>query len=458
MKGPFSRNVSKFAFAVSIAAACLVLAGCTADFPTGAPRPHACKGAASVTIRTGKVGVLAKRTGIEMDKLIIDIYLRDIDSSVLRDTSGLSGHNETVVKKTFPGLTAPENFTLHARAIDKAGKVIHTGSVEFSTIPGDTIDVSLALDAQYSMLRVSFNDIPDSVSKVTLGIAGTETLDSVFTAGTRNTVVLSYDYLSARSNGIAHAISLRASGSFYGNDTVLYAADTTVRAQSGVDKAYRVVLKWVGPGVPKGAAAMTVTIGAVGTVTVNAEPEKWVPLIDEHFDAYTLGETPLRTPWTVFWSGVPAQSNISNEHYSSAPFCWKSTGQGSWARADGYPVTRKRKLKYEASVMLTNAAVPASIGFQYKISGSESRSLATAWLEGAEYVDAWHKVTGEIDCDRNKVTISVDGTTLSQYSYETTSELESRENAFTHFTISCDNGSYSTGSVLFDDVKLWYMD
>ncbi|MBN1575780.1 MAG: LamG domain-containing protein [Chitinispirillaceae bacterium] len=81
---------------------------------------------------------------------------------------------------------------------------------------------------------------------------------------------MSHDYLAADSDGVSHAISLCASGSFFGTDTVLYAADTTIVAKSGVDATYRVVLKWVGPGVPFGAATITVTIGTVGTALINA--------------------------------------------------------------------------------------------------------------------------------------------------------------------------------------------
>lgn len=71
---------------------------------------------------------------------------------------------------------------------------------DFSTIANDTVDVSLVLGALYSMLKVSFNTVPDSVTKVTLGIAATDTLDSLFTKGSRDTVRLSYDYLAASSS------------------------------------------------------------------------------------------------------------------------------------------------------------------------------------------------------------------------------------------------------------------
>ncbi|MBN1575781.1 MAG: hypothetical protein JW913_04470 [Chitinispirillaceae bacterium] len=182
------KNNRKYALPIVTALLCiaglLILAGCTGNDINGTSGKAAShSGAAAVTIRAGKIGVLAKSKTIEMEKLIIEISVKGMDTIVVTDTAELSGHGETVVNKTFPGLNAPQDFTLNVQSLDATGEVIHNGLVDFTTIPADTVDVSLDLDAQYSMLRVSFNDIPDSVSSVRLGIAGTDTLDSAFTAG-----------------------------------------------------------------------------------------------------------------------------------------------------------------------------------------------------------------------------------------------------------------------------------
>lgn len=249
-------------------------------------------GAAAVTVNLGKVGVLAKRSTIEMKRLVIQISVNETDSVVVTDTSDLSGYDESTVNTIFSELIAPQDFNISAKSIDAGGKTIHNGKVSFSTIPGDTVDVSLKLDAKYSMLRVSFNDLPDSVNGIVLGIIDVDTLDSLFDAGSRDSVVLEYDYLEADTVGIEYDLWLRSGGCFYGTDTILYAADTTIIARSGVDKSYQVVLKWVGPGVPDGAAEITVTIGAVGTSLINAEfdkitspinniyPQAWVKISD----------------------------------------------------------------------------------------------------------------------------------------------------------------------------------
>jgi len=255
--------------AICIVSGCLLATGCSNSVSTDAAMPDASTGAAEVTIRTGKIGVLAKREVIEMKKLVFSIINKSDNSIILRDSSALTGYGEKVISKTYPALKAPEEYTLEVFTVDAAGKVIHSGSTGFTSIPGDTVNVSLDLDAKCSMLQVSFNAIPDSVRYVKLGIANVDTLDSVFNVGSLDTVKLFYDYLIADSDGVDHSLSLKAGGSYYGKDTVLYAADTVVSAISGQDKSYTITLKWVGPGVPDGAATITVTIGAVGTTSLN---------------------------------------------------------------------------------------------------------------------------------------------------------------------------------------------
>jgi hypothetical protein len=247
----------------------LLLSGCS-DNAVQSESGLMNSGAAEVEIKVGKIGVLAKRSMIEMNKLIVEIVNANTSVTVLKDTTTLVGHAETQVNKRFDGLKAPDLYILQAKAVDKSGKTIHSGSKIFSTIPAGVVNVNLGLAAQYSMLKVSYNNVPDSVGKVTLAIISADTIDSSFVRGVRDTVVLAYDYLPADSDGISYPVSLKASGSFFGKDTVLYAADTTISAVSGVDKSYLITLKWVGPGYPSGAAAITVTIGAVGTTVLNA--------------------------------------------------------------------------------------------------------------------------------------------------------------------------------------------
>ena len=144
--------------------AILLLSSCTGNNPTKADNTTPQEtGAAKVTISVGKIGTLAKSTAIEMEHLIITITDKDKDTIYLADTSDLSGTGETTVKKTFPDLTAPEDYLLSVKTIDEEGEVIHNGSEEFSTIPGDTTDVAIDLDAKFSMLKVYIRIAPHSI-------------------------------------------------------------------------------------------------------------------------------------------------------------------------------------------------------------------------------------------------------------------------------------------------------
>ncbi|MBN1758672.1 MAG: hypothetical protein JW863_10160 [Chitinispirillaceae bacterium] len=360
-------------FLLLVITAILLLSGCTGSELTGQQESVVSGGgAATIDIRVGKVGVLAKRTAIEMEYLIIKIIRASDDSVIITDTSDLSGHGETAVSKTFTDLSAPETYTLAATAIDEEGKEIHSGSTDFATIPADTVDVSLDLDARYSMLLVSFNEIPDSVNAVSLGIEDVATLDSSFTFGSRNSISLTYDYLAANINGIEYDISLRARGSFYGTDTVLYAADTTVVARSGLDTSYQIVLKWVGPDIPDGAAEFTVTIGTVGTTVINTDFTEMGGLSDLVDD---LEDGDELTRYLTYWFSYCDQDSGGNSTITPQ------------RTVEGYPFTPvssgARNSKYAASFtyVLNQGSYQyqpyAGIGFNLDIISGWDISAAT---------------------------------------------------------------------------------
>lgn len=225
-------------------------------------------GASEVSIHIGKIGSLAKCQAIDLNMLVLTISSPGNDT--IRDTLSINGTGEIVIKTVVDSIAAPVEWTLNAATYDKSGVIIQSNSTVFATMPGDTTDVSLSLYAKYSMLRTSFISIPDSIKAVRMIIQGIDTLDAAFTTGSMDSIKIAYDYLPADINGIVHAISLYAMGSFYGIDTVLYAADTTVTVKSGENLNCKTVLKWVGPGVPPGTASINVIIGTVGTAVINA--------------------------------------------------------------------------------------------------------------------------------------------------------------------------------------------
>ena len=124
---------------------------------------------ARLSIHIGSVGVLSKQQTIDLRRLILT--LTSPGEATIHDTTALSGTGGSDIKTTIGNLAAPKSWKLAAATYDKSDSLIHSGSVDFSTVPADTVDVSLDLDAKYSILRVSFNGIPDSVKKLLVSIA-----------------------------------------------------------------------------------------------------------------------------------------------------------------------------------------------------------------------------------------------------------------------------------------------
>jgi hypothetical protein len=202
-------------------------------------------GTAHLSIHIESVGVLSKRQTIGLRRLVLT--LTSPGEVTIRDTTALSGAGGVDIKTTIGNLAAPRSWSLAASTYDQSDSIIHSGSVDFSTIPADTVEVPFNLDAKFSMLRASFNNIPDSVTKLSVSVDGVVKTDSIITAGSLDTVVLGYDYLSATKAGAIHTVVLKATGRCFGIDTILFAADTTLNVKSGENKVHTITMKWVGP-------------------------------------------------------------------------------------------------------------------------------------------------------------------------------------------------------------------
>jgi hypothetical protein len=172
--------------------------------------------------------------------------------------------------KTYNDMASLKPWTLFVVSVDQEGTVIHTGSKTFEIQPRHTEPVNLNLNSKYSMLKVNFYPIRDSVTKVELKLNGLVINDSVFAKQIfkGDTVKMSYNYMDT---GTQH-ITLNAYGTMWGDENVLlYTADTTVSVLTGVDANYTVKLVWVGPTTPPaGQASMAVSLGSTGTTVINA--------------------------------------------------------------------------------------------------------------------------------------------------------------------------------------------
>ena len=228
-------------------------------------------GVAVLTVKLGAVGSLAKKTAINLDTLTIILSAPDEISRI--DKVAITGSGQQIISKTYDHLASiVKTWTASAFTKDDHGIVIHSGLKDF-IVPGrDTVDVSLDLRANYSMLTANIFPIRDSVTRCELMVDATKRGDSAFVKQTLlgDTIRLTYDYLSASDSGISHKISINVYGVMWGFDTLLYKADTSILIKSGENKKFAISLKWQGPSAPPpGGATMTITVGAVGSQTVN---------------------------------------------------------------------------------------------------------------------------------------------------------------------------------------------
>ena len=246
-------------------------------------------GAASVIINMGGVGYLAKTdlADIQLEYLVLTLSAPGEITSI--DTMPVSGNGQIMVNKVYSGLNPLVTWTLDAVSKDINDSTIHSGSTSFMVPPGGNTNVSLVMDAQYSMLKAEFSPIRDSVNKVEL-VVNTVIVDEGSFPKQSNvggTETLSFDYLTAPGT---HDIELNVYGEMWGLEYLLYTGDTTVNTVPGQDATYEITLSWVGPNEPPpGQATMTVTLGAVGTTTVKGT-------LDDHDGSQNSGPKVIFLP------------------------------------------------------------------------------------------------------------------------------------------------------------------
>lgn len=274
---------------VAVAAVCAYLCSCTGHDDPVAPAARPQTGTVEVTIHAGGIGALSKAAGgaaIEMSDLYVALSAEG--EKTVYDTLPLTGgSHERTERKTYTGLASRiedriVDWTLTVESRDGNGEVIHSGDTTFAIPPLDTAEVELRLSAQYSMLKANYRPIRDSVTRCELVVDGEAVADSSFAKQSlvRENVQLAFDYLQASPMGASNDIVLNVYGVLWGIDTLLYTGDTTIAVVSGQDTTYDVVLDYVGPDTLHGAANMVVTLGAVGTTTINgslAQPQYGCP-------------------------------------------------------------------------------------------------------------------------------------------------------------------------------------
>ena len=250
-------------------------------------------GAATITVKVGKVGSLGKIRNIELSKLYITLTAPD--ENPIYDTFSLSGNSGTTINKTYSNLASLlKTWTLSAETRDIDGIVIHSGTQQFIVPARSNILVNLNLDAKYSMLKANFFPVRDSVTRCEMLVDGNKVNDSSFAkqALLGDNVKLSYNYFKT---GVSQRVKLDVYGTMWGFDTLLYTCDTAITPQPGVNSNYNIALKWVGPALPPpGQATMMVVIGPVGTITITGNLTSDWPMF--HMDAQHRGKSIFNGP------------------------------------------------------------------------------------------------------------------------------------------------------------------
>lgn len=246
-------------------------------------------GSALVTIQSGRVGGLAKGSkASDINLASLEVTLTAPGETPVTQSFRLSGSGSSTISNTFQELAALKTWTLSARTLDQAGQVIHSGSTTFEVRPRQTSDVNLDLSALFSMLKARFYPVRDSVTRLELIVDGVIRDQISFAKQTRlgDTIPLAFDYLTT---GASHTIRLSAYGDMWGFDTLLYSADTVLAIAAGQDASHGIILRWAGPRLPPaGEAEMRVSLGSVGTVTMNGRLEDTTTSIN-------LAQNPLLT-------------------------------------------------------------------------------------------------------------------------------------------------------------------
>ncbi len=237
------------------------------------PSPdHSATGTAEIRVVLNPVGALAKRADIDLSTLNLELYAPGEDT--LRDTIAVSGNSSQTISKDYDNLAAlVKQWVLKVEGRDTRDSLIYYGTETFVVPADSTIDISIQLEPMFSMLDASFFPIQDSVTRCELHVDGTPVASESCSIQSLvgDTVSVSWDYLPASPGGTQHTIGLRAYGKMWGLDTLLYAKDTAITVVSGQLQSLQLFLDWVGPSAPPpGAASMSVSLGAVGTVSIQA--------------------------------------------------------------------------------------------------------------------------------------------------------------------------------------------
>ncbi len=244
-----------------------------------------------VVVNLEKVGSLAKATktaAISLDSIVFD--LTATGETPVHHMIPISGNSQQVVNTSLE-LAAGKNWSMTVRTYDDERPMdnVHYGSTSFDVVEGSNPPVTMSIDAQYSMLMVRINPVPDSSTFMALYQGNDPSQlwslwdDTTYSKGEKpatDTVKLYYDWLNV---GMSTNIQVLIRGDWEGQpNTDLYWGTLNIPdIVAGQDAAYTFTLGWIGPSATTGTVPIEVTVGSVGLITVDGDISSDPPVIPD---------------------------------------------------------------------------------------------------------------------------------------------------------------------------------
>lgn len=231
------------------------------------------KGSLNLNITVGAVGRQISRINLSSYTILLTAAGED----TIVEEGNLTTSSTILITKSFSELTANKEWTVEISTSCSTGSTVHYAKETFTLSNGETIELDINMPAKFSVLYANFFPIKDSVTKCEVVIDEEVCVDSTFQVQDHvdDTISVSWDYVSASPTGENHNISLNVYGIMWGENYLLYTADTTISVISGEKVNCNMTLKWVGPNEkPNGSAEINVTIGNIDTVFINGELKK----------------------------------------------------------------------------------------------------------------------------------------------------------------------------------------
>jgi hypothetical protein len=226
------------------------------------------KGKANIMVKSGSIGGFKKSRVIELRD--IDITLSVVGQTSITQTLSLSGSGSSTASSLFEGLEPDIVWTVTATSYDTNDIVIHDGSTTFTALADTTVEVSLSLDALYSMLNANYTNLGQDMDSCILLVDAVVVGSHVLTQTDINSgsVIVSYDYVTTN---IEHTITLNIYGTKWQESGLFYTGSIVMTPTPGSNINESITLVYVGPG--KGRANVTVNIGSIGTITIDGNAD-----------------------------------------------------------------------------------------------------------------------------------------------------------------------------------------